>query len=81
MFATTGRDQSIDLADQEPLIVFDTLGYTAIGRAAGQTNAGRVIKTRVIDDSKPPRIEGEGWQTSLPVIQEPEALYIIQGIS
>ncbi|MCA1596072.1 MAG: major capsid protein [Chloroflexi bacterium] len=81
MVATTGRDQRIDLADQEPMVVFDTLGYQAIGRPAGQSGPGRVMKTRVIDDSKPPRIEGEGWQTSLPVILEPEAVFVVSGIS
>lgn len=81
MVATTGRDQSIDLGDAEPVTVFNTLGYEAIGRPAGQTGPGRVMKTRVVDDSKPPRIEGEGWQTSLPVILEPEAIYVINSIT
>lgn len=81
MVATTGRDQSIDLGDAEPVTVFNTLGYQAIGRPAGQMGPGRVMKTRVIDDSKPPRIEGEGWQTSLPVVLEPEAIYVINSIS
>lgn len=82
MVATTGRDRSIDLADLQPLgNLQNTLGYTAIGVPAGQPVPGRVIKTRVIDDSKPPRIEGEGWQASLPVLTDPEAIFVITGIT
>lgn len=80
MFCTTGRDQTIDRGDVQPLIVNNTLGYVGVGRAAGQSAPGRVIKTRHIDDSKPPRIEGEGWQSSQPVPQDPEAMFIIKGI-
>lgn len=79
MVGTTGRDEEIDLGDTEQ-IVTDTLGYTAVGRSAGQSDSGRVIRAEAKDD-KPPRIEAEGWQTSLPVITEPEAIYVIDGIS
>lgn len=80
LVATTGRDQEIDLGDEEPLVMVDTLGYTAIGRGVGQANPGRVIQADPKTD-KPPRIEAEGWQTSLPVITEPEAIAVITGIS
>jgi hypothetical protein len=56
------------------------LGYTAIGRGAGQASNGRVIRAEAFDN-KPPRIEAEGWQTALPVITEPEALAVISSIS
>jgi hypothetical protein len=79
MLATTGRDETIDLGDNEELLT-DTLGYTAIGRAAGQATPGRVVRMEAFDN-KPPRIEGEAWQTSLPVITEPEAIAVIGGIS
>ena len=80
MVATTGRDMSIDLGDLQPLVVQDTLGYTAIGRTAGQSAPGR--KTLVTPyENKPPRIEGEAWQTALPVITEPEAIYVITNIA
>lgn len=78
---TTGRDQSIDLGDGVNTIFLpNTLGYTAIGKAVGQTSPGRVIKVRAYDD-KPPRIDGQAWQTSLPVITEPEAIAVITGIA
>lgn len=85
MVATTGRDRSIDLGDlqpmPEPMELNNTIGYTAIGRPAGQSGPGRVAAVRAIDNSKPPRIEGEGWQTSLPVITDPEAIFVITGIT
>lgn len=80
MSANSGRDQAIDLGDQEQLLLTNTLGYTAIGRAAGQATPGRVIQVEP-KTNKPPRLEGEAWQTSLPVITEPEAIATITGIS
>lgn len=80
MACATGRDETVDLADAEPLIIPDTLGYTAIGRAVGQADPGRVIRTEV-HTTKPPRVEGEAWQTALPVITEPESLAVIKSIS
>ncbi len=79
LVATTGQDETIDFGDSEELFP-DTLGYLAIGRAAGQSAPGRVIRAEAKED-KPPRIEAEGWQTSLPVIQHPEAIAVITGIS
>jgi hypothetical protein len=81
MVAATGRNKEIDRADLEPITVFDTLGYTGIGRSAGQNVPGKVLKPRVIDDEKPPRIEGRAWQTSAPVIEDPEAFFVISGIA
>lgn len=85
MIATTGRDRSIDLGDlqpsPEPMEISNTIGYTAVGRPAGQSDPGRVAYVRAITDSKPPRVEGEGWQTSLPVVTDPEAMFVITGIT
>jgi hypothetical protein len=78
LIATTGRDESLDLGD-ELEVVENTLGYTAIGRAAGQPGPGRVLRVEHFEN-KPPRIESEGWQTSLPVVLEPEAVAVITGI-
>jgi len=76
MVGTTGRNDSVDLGDDEPLAVPDTLGYVGVGRAAGQANPGRVMRVEMFEN-KPPRLEGEAWQTSLPVITEPEALGVL----
>lgn len=79
LVATTGQDQALDFGDQERLLE-NTLGYTAIGRAAGQPAPGRVIQVESFSN-KPPRIEGEAWQTSLPVVLEPEAIAVIGAIA
>jgi hypothetical protein len=80
LVGTTGRDEEIDLGDTGGLTVANTLGYTAIGRAAGQATPGRVLRVTSHDD-KPPRVQAEAWATSLPVIQNPEAIAVIHTIS
>ncbi len=80
MLATTGRTVEIDLgAEDDQRILNDTLGYLAIGRAVGQASPGRVVLLTPFRN-KPPRIEGEAWQTSFPVIQDPEAITVIRDI-
>jgi hypothetical protein len=75
LLATTARDQTVDLGDEQRLLP-NTLGYTAVGRAAGQAQPGVVIRAEAKED-KPPRIQAEGWATTLPVIQEPEAIGVL----
>jgi len=77
----TGREGRVDRGDLEPVVKGDTLGYTAVGRPAGQPVPGRVIKVNAKPDSKPPRVEGEAWQTSFPVVTDPEAVAVIQDIA
>jgi len=76
---TTGRDQTVDTGTEQ-ITLSDTLGYVGVGRAAGQTAPGRKILVTAKED-KPPRVEGQGWQTSAPVVQEPEATGTIGAIS
>jgi hypothetical protein len=76
---TTGRDQMVDTGTEQ-INLTDTLGYTGVGRAAGESMPGRKLLV-THQPSKPPRVEGEGWQTSAPVIQEPEASGTIGAIS
>lgn len=80
LVADTNRDERIDLGDLAPEIVFNTLGYVPIGKAAAQPRAGRVIKVKHMDE-KPEGLKGEGYQASLPVIAVPEAFYVISGIA
>lgn len=81
LVATTGRDQSIDVGqDQDPLMLPNTLGYVGIGVPTGQANPGIRLRMEAFDN-KPPRVETEGWQTALPVIMDPEAIYVLKGIS
>lgn len=80
LVAHTDRDERIDLGDLEPEILFNTLGYTGIGKAAAQPKPGRVIKV-FHEEKKPEGLKGEGYQASLPIIAEPEAFYVISGIA
>lgn len=76
----TGQDETIEPEDGDPVYLRDTLGYHAVGRAAGQDASGRVLLLTPYRD-KPPRIEGQAWQTAFPVIQDPEAVYTLSGIA
>lgn len=79
MVADTGQEETVDFGDQQRLLN-GVLGYTAIGRPAGQMTPGRRIRVATFDN-KPPRIEGEAWQASIPVVEEPEAIYVINSIA
>lgn len=86
LIAETGRDPGLDLGDLAILApeildrLGNTVGYTAIGRAAGQGTPGRFIRSEFFED-KPPRVWAEGWQTSLPVVTEPNAIFVIKAIN
>lgn len=80
ILATTGSDETIQYPQGEPRLVENVLGYSAVGTAAGQNTPGRVVMMEAKND-KPPRIEGQGWQTTLPVLMEPEAIRVITGIA
>lgn len=81
MLATTPQSQDLDLGDAESLFNFGSvLGYHAIGTPVGQATPGRVIRMEAFSN-KPPRIEAEGWMAHLPVIQEPEGIAVITGIT
>jgi hypothetical protein len=73
------RTEEIRLDNNEVELLENTLGYVGVGRAAGQPGPGRVILAEHME-RKPPRIEAEGWQTSFPVVQDPEAFVSIRGI-
>lgn len=76
----TGRDMEIRENTDVPTVIPNVLGYTGIGRPAGRQAAGRAVVLTSYEN-KPPRIEAEGWQTSFPVIQDPEAIGVIYGIA
>jgi hypothetical protein len=78
--AEGGLDPQTFQFEDETRVVSNPLGYTAIGRGAGQQEPGRVINVEV-KTNKPPRVEAEGWQESLPVITEVEAVAVINDIT
>ena len=78
--AKTGRDEEIDRGDLEPVVQQDTLGYVGIGRPAGASKTGRCVEVKYEDAGKNKGLTGQGWQASLPVILEPEAIAVINNI-
>lgn len=76
----TGRDEALLLDNSDTYKeITDTLGYLAVGRAVGESSPGRVLRLFPEVD-KPPRIDGQSWQTTIPVITEPEAFAVIKNI-
>lgn len=73
------NEETLDLGEGTFEVLPGTLGYTAVGRGVGRSSPGRYIRSEAFDN-KPPRINAEGWQTSLPVITEPELVGVINGI-
>ena len=83
LLSATGRSETIEPAEAEegePVVLSDTLGYSAVGRAAGQQGSGRVILTSPYED-KPPRVSFQGWQSTLPVIQSPQSIRTVSSIA
>jgi len=82
MTGATGEDKQLQLdrGDQQPLFVRDTIGYTAIGRAANRATPGRAQLVEYQDGKGSP-VKGTAWQTSLPVITDPEGVYVINNIT
>ena len=58
----------------------NTLGYLAIGRPSGENAAGRVTKLNAYLERKPYRVESEGWETSLPILTQPDNIATLLGI-
>ena len=79
MIGETDTSEEIPVEDGDPLIIENTLGYTAIGRNAGYPNPGRMVKTEA-HDGKAPHIDGESFQESFPVILNPESLTVLTDI-
>jgi len=78
----TGNETEVRLSSDPTTrrILRETLGYTGVGKPAGQPEPGRTIDLQH-KTNKPPRIEADGWQTSLPVLTNPEAVGVINSIT
>lgn len=61
----------------QDLTINNTLGYYGVGRNVGQSSSGRTIHTEA-QMRKPVGLYGEAYQTGFPVVQEPQAIYVIQ---
>jgi len=75
LVSNTNRQQVVEGLDK-PLVLYNTLGYTAIGTATGQLTPG--IATYVeAHAGKQARIEATGWQTTFAVLESPDAVVSI----
>jgi len=75
LIADTGRTAQVDLPDEQRILA-NTLGYTAVGRAAGQQDSGVIVKVKY-QDEKPVGLRGEAYATAAPVILDPEAVAVV----
>ena len=75
--ATTDlREIYYDERGAEQMIINNTLGYYARGRAAGEVNPGIVIRTK-FRDIKPQSVYAEGVTKGLPILQDPSAVAVL----
>jgi hypothetical protein len=79
MTSRADEDRVVDLGAGANIALPESLGYLAVGVAQGEGAPGRVIQMEYRRD-KPRRIEGEGWQTSAPVMTDPESVFVITDI-
>jgi hypothetical protein len=79
MIGETENTEEIPVEDDDLLILESTLGYTAVGRNAGYTDPGKMTKITA-HDGKGPHFDGEAWQESFPVNQNPEAPAVLTDI-
>jgi hypothetical protein len=83
LIASTGRTEDVRFNQDNPedvKVVNDTLGFNGIGKPNGTSTPQRRTAMRAFTDEKAARIEGEGWQTTGPVILDPEARVELSGI-
>lgn len=73
----TSGDFDREAIGAEDLTIGSTLGYYGVGRNVGAGGSGRTIYTEV-QEKKPKGYYGEAYQMGLPVITEPEAIYVIR---
>lgn len=73
----TSGDFDREAIGAEDLTIGSTLGYYGVGRNVGAGGAGRTVYTAV-QERKPKGYYGEAYQMGLPVITEPEAIYVIR---
>lgn len=75
----TDQSEEIEIQDGDNLVIDNTLGYTAVGTNAGYTNPGRMSLLEA-KGGKAPHVDGQFWQESIPVNQNPEAVDVLTDI-
>lgn len=77
MLCSTGRSETVVIpGTPAPLLLPNTLGYYAVGRATAQLAPGVATKLEYFD-GKDARIEAMGWQCGFPIVQDPEAIVVL----
>lgn len=76
---TDNSEEIVPLEDGDPLIIENTLGYVGVGTNAGYTEPGMMTKLESFD-GKAPHVDGESWQESMAVNQNPEAVTVLTDI-
>lgn len=79
MIGETDMEETIEVQDGDPLVIENTLGYVGIGTNAGYDEPGRMVKTEAFD-GKAPHVDGQAWQESLAINQNPESIAILHSI-
>lgn len=74
---TTGRSATFLQQNGQTQTIPNVLGYHGVGIATGEVTPGRVVKLWY-EDKKPVGVYCAGWQTSFPVIKQPEAIAVIK---
>lgn len=72
----TGRSETIDNGDSTLQVIENVSGYNAVGLAVGEDTPGAVIRTEA-RNLKPIGIYGQAFQTSIPVVLEPEGVAVL----
>lgn len=74
--ATNLQEEVVPL-EGEPFYVSNTLGYTGVGATQGEDTPGRIITLKAETEDKPYRVVTKGWETSLPIIEMPERIFVL----
>lgn len=76
-FANTNREQEILLPEEESIILPNTLGYYGVGTCATYGQPGRQLMTE-LSERHPRTIYGEAVASGFPVIQNPDAVIVVE---
>lgn len=74
--ATDQQEEVVPL-EGDPFFAGNTLGFTGIGEPQGEDRSERIITLKADTDDKPYRVVTKGWETSLPIIEMPEHLFVL----
>jgi hypothetical protein len=76
IIANAGQVVNVDVSDTQREILPNALGYYAIGRPAGRTEARRYVLVTGYENH-PPRVEGEIVWEGIPVLLQPSAIAVL----